>query len=170
MTPSNGNIFRVPGPLCGEFTGHRWIPHTKASDAELRCFLWSASWINDLVNNREAGDLRRNRGHYDVTVMVTVSWRHVLIVADCSGDTNCVTCAAAGVCIKCAPGFEAIGGNCTGDVWKFSKQRIINFKMVYLFQISAQRRKTNQFYWHWLWNRHILWISIWYLLSKVNNL
>ena len=23
------------GPLCGEFTGHRWIPHTKASDVEL---------------------------------------------------------------------------------------------------------------------------------------
>ena len=26
-------------------------------------------WINDWVNNREAGDLRRNRTHYDVTVM-----------------------------------------------------------------------------------------------------
>ena len=25
---------RVTGHLCGEFTGHRWIPHTKASDAE----------------------------------------------------------------------------------------------------------------------------------------
>ena len=34
MTSSNGNIFRVSGPLCGEFVGHRWIPHTKASDAE----------------------------------------------------------------------------------------------------------------------------------------
>ena len=42
MTSSNGNIFRVPGPLCREFTGHRWIPHTKASDVELWCFLWSA--------------------------------------------------------------------------------------------------------------------------------
>ena len=39
---SNGNIFRVTGPLCGEFTGHRWIPLTKASDAELWYFLWSA--------------------------------------------------------------------------------------------------------------------------------
>ena len=46
MTSSNGNIFRVTGPLCGEFTGYRWIPLTKASDAELWCFLWSASWIN----------------------------------------------------------------------------------------------------------------------------
>ena len=26
MTSSNGNIFHVTGPLCGEFTGHRWIP------------------------------------------------------------------------------------------------------------------------------------------------
>ena len=43
MTSSNGNIFRVTGHLCGEFTSHRWIPRTKASDAELWCFLWSAS-------------------------------------------------------------------------------------------------------------------------------
>ena len=42
MTSSNGNIFRVTGHLCGEFTGPRWIPRTKASDAELWCFLWSA--------------------------------------------------------------------------------------------------------------------------------
>ena len=45
MTSSNGNIFRVTGHLCGEFTGTgpRWIPHTKASDAELWYFLLSAS-------------------------------------------------------------------------------------------------------------------------------
>ena len=41
MTSSNGSILRVTGLLCGEFTGHRWIPHTKASDGELWCFLWS---------------------------------------------------------------------------------------------------------------------------------
>ena len=27
------------------------------------------AWINDWVNNREAGDLRPHRGHYDVNVM-----------------------------------------------------------------------------------------------------
>ena len=43
MTTSNGNIFCVTGHLCGEFTGPRWIPRPKASDAELWCFLWSAS-------------------------------------------------------------------------------------------------------------------------------
>ena len=29
MTSSNGNIFRVTGHLCGEFTGHLWIPSTQ---------------------------------------------------------------------------------------------------------------------------------------------
>ena len=73
MTSSNGNIFRVTGPLCGEFTGPRWIPLTKASDAELWCFLWSAPWINGWVNNREAGDLKRHRDHYDVIEMMQTS-------------------------------------------------------------------------------------------------
>ena len=40
MTSSNGNIFGVTSPLCRQFTGHGWIPRTKASDAELWCFLW----------------------------------------------------------------------------------------------------------------------------------
>ena len=46
-----------------------WIPRTKASDAELWCFSLTCAWINDKVNNRETGDLRRHRGHYDVNVM-----------------------------------------------------------------------------------------------------
>ena len=41
MTSSNRNIFRVTGPLCGEVTGHGRIPLTKASGAELWCFLCS---------------------------------------------------------------------------------------------------------------------------------
>ena len=71
MTSSNGKIFSVAGPLCGEVTGHRWIPRTTASDAELLCFLWSEPWINSWVNNREAGDLRSHRAHYDAIVMST---------------------------------------------------------------------------------------------------
>ena len=67
ISSSNRNIFRVTGPLCGEFTGHLWILCTKASDAELWCFLWSAPGCS--VNNRVAGDLRRHRAHYDVTLL-----------------------------------------------------------------------------------------------------
>ena len=32
-------------------------------------FSFICIWINDWVNNREAGDLRRYRAHYDVMVM-----------------------------------------------------------------------------------------------------
>ena len=39
---SNDNIFRVTGPFWGECTGHRWIPLTRANDAELWRFLLSA--------------------------------------------------------------------------------------------------------------------------------
>ena len=35
MTSSNGNIFRVTGHSCEEFTGDRWILQTMASNAEL---------------------------------------------------------------------------------------------------------------------------------------
>ena len=69
MTSSNGDIFRVTGPLCGEFTGHQWIPLTKASDTELWCFLWSTS--DGWVSNENPGDLRRHRAHYDTTIMST---------------------------------------------------------------------------------------------------
>ena len=42
MMSTNGNISLVTGPLNGKFTGHQLIPLTKASDAELWCFLLSA--------------------------------------------------------------------------------------------------------------------------------
>ena len=72
MTSLNGNIFRVAGPLYGEFTGHKgqWRGDLVFS------LIWA--WRNGWVNNREAGDLRRHSGHYDVTVMwttITVSRR-----------------------------------------------------------------------------------------------
>ena len=76
MTSSNGNIFHVTSPLCGEFTGHRLIPLTKASDAEFWCSFFICACINAWVNSREAGDLRRHRGHYDVIVMACVNGHH----------------------------------------------------------------------------------------------
>ena len=72
MTSSNENIFRVTGPLCGEFTCPRWIPRTKASDAELWCFLWYTSGQTVFVNNREAGGLIRYGAHYDVPLMIMI--------------------------------------------------------------------------------------------------
>ena len=68
MTSSNGNIFRVTGPLCGEFTGPANSPH-KGQWRGALMFSLICVWINRWVNNREAGDLRRYRAHYDVIVM-----------------------------------------------------------------------------------------------------
>ena len=50
-------------PVTGEF------PAQKASNMELWSFSICA-WINGWVNSPEAGDLRRHRAHYDVTVML----------------------------------------------------------------------------------------------------
>ena len=63
MTSSNGNIF-VRGiyrsPVCSLHKG----PWRGALVFSLSC-----AWINSWVNNRKAGDLRRHRTHYDVSVM-----------------------------------------------------------------------------------------------------
>ena len=64
------------GPLWGESTGDRWIPLTKASDAELWCSLWSApGWINGWTNNRDADNFRRHHAHNDVTVMMMMEFQ-----------------------------------------------------------------------------------------------
>ena len=82
MTSSNGNIFRVTCRLCGEFTGHRWIPH-KGQWRGALMFSLICAWIHGWVNNGEAVDLRRHRAHYDVTVMVTFTLAvNVLSVVD----------------------------------------------------------------------------------------
>ena len=67
ITSSNGNIFRVQllaicagnSPVSGEFPAQR--PVTRSFDIFVDLYGW--------VNNRGAGDLRRYRAHYDVTVM-----------------------------------------------------------------------------------------------------
>ena len=72
MTSSNGNIFRVTGPLCGEFTSPVNSPH-KGQWRGALMFSLICVWMNGWVNNGEAGDLRRHRGHYDVNIMNSVT-------------------------------------------------------------------------------------------------
>ena len=52
-------------PVTGEFPAQR--PVTRDLMFSLIC-----TWTNDWVNNRDAGDLRRHRGHYDVTIMTYI--------------------------------------------------------------------------------------------------
>ena len=39
-------------PVCGEFTGDRWIPLTKASDVEILCFLLYVPWLNKRLSKQ----------------------------------------------------------------------------------------------------------------------
>ena len=54
---------------------HRWPVNSshKSQWREALMFSLICAWINSSVNNRETGDLRRHRAHYDVTVMIVVS-------------------------------------------------------------------------------------------------
>ena len=55
-------------PVTGEF------PHKgQWRGALMFSLIWA--WLNDWANNREAGDLRRHRTHYDVVVMHVVQCR-----------------------------------------------------------------------------------------------
>ena len=50
------------------------------------------AWINGWVNNREAGDLRRHRAHYDV--MVLRAWTVCIILVACTTNRH-VDCQVA---------------------------------------------------------------------------
>ena len=55
-------------PLCGEFTGPGEFPTQRPVTRSFGVF-FDLRLNNRWVNNREAGGLRRHRGHYDVNVM-----------------------------------------------------------------------------------------------------
>ena len=67
------HTFRATSPLCGEFTGHRWMvnsPH-KGQWRGALMFCLVRAWTNSWANSGDADDLRRHRAHDDVTV---ISW------------------------------------------------------------------------------------------------
>ena len=86
MTSSNGNIFRVTCPFVRGI--HRWIPLTKGQWRGALMFSLICGWTNGWANNRDAGDLKRHRAHYDVTAMypdllslvvwLSMAWRTVI--------------------------------------------------------------------------------------------
>ena len=95
MTSSNGNIYALLDPLWGESTGDRWIHLTKASDAELWCFLWFAheQTVEQAIETPVIW--RCHRAHYDVTVMdphmlwlSTNHWLRLTIIG-WSNDIQC---------------------------------------------------------------------------------
>ena len=83
-TLSNGNIFRVTGHLCGEFTGPGEFP---AQRPVMRSFdvFFDLCPNNGWVNKRDVGDLRCYRAHYDVIVMLLIRFRPIKIRYTSSG-------------------------------------------------------------------------------------
>ena len=55
-------------------------------------FYFICVWINGWVNNREAGDLRRYRAHYDVTVMCSECQRVYVISISLAGKCVYTSC------------------------------------------------------------------------------
>ena len=123
MTSSNGNIFRVTGPLCGEFTSHRWIPLTKASDEELWCFFYLR------LNKR----LRKQSRRRWFETPSRLSWRH----CNGQGSLSWNTAGEGKVyhCQWCRWILEQNNNNLTDD---FCDALIFERKMKYFIQISLQ--------------------------------
>ena len=63
----HGNIFRVTGPLWGEFIGDRWFPSPRKQQPRLWCFFFIWAQRNVWTNSRGVGDFRRHE---------TPLWRH----------------------------------------------------------------------------------------------
>ena len=72
--------------LCNDVS--HWLG-TKAQWRGALMFSLICAWINVWVNNREAGDLRRHRAHYYVTVMRTCSSNGVLTLKQLDIKWNC---------------------------------------------------------------------------------
>ena len=93
MTSSNGNIFRVTGPLCGEFTGHWWIPLTKAGGTELLRSLWPVReqtvrqtsrrwWLSLWRHCNERANRAHKRLHVcDICSHVNLSTTHIMYIS-----------------------------------------------------------------------------------------
>ena len=69
MTSSNGNIFHITGPLCGEFTGICEFPSQRPVAQSFDVF-FDLGLDKRLSKTWDASDLRCLRAHYDVIVML----------------------------------------------------------------------------------------------------
>ena len=58
--------------LWGESTGHRWIPLTQMPVTRILYVFFDLRLNKGWANNRNIGDLGRDRAHFDVTIMFRV--------------------------------------------------------------------------------------------------
>ena len=105
MTSWNGNIFSVTDPLWGEFTGHRWIPSTKASNAISDIIvLDSINWVGT-VDAVLSTWHQQPQFYFDerISIMLNLIWFSIVVV----------TTSAHWVLMWCIQILKTVGeGNC----------------------------------------------------------
>ena len=173
MTSSNGNIFRVTGHVCGEFTAPPVNSPHKGQWRGALMFSLICVWIHGWVNKREAGDLRRYRTHYDVIVMCYIciwSWDspcdHVI------DNTGCIQVKSdISYCSYCKTSwkiwrhqmetFSALLAICAGNSpapGEFPAQRPVTRSFDVFFDLRLNTRLSKQA-WGWWFETlsHPLW-------------
>ena len=98
-------------------------------------FLWSAPWINGWANNREAGDLRRHRAHYDVIVMGNVQylrWRYLTSICEYVRYVNKIEYIYIYIYISCS-----LRNFRHRLQWKFWKRQIPVQQVIKICQIDV---------------------------------
>ena len=113
---------RFTGLLCGESTGHRCIPLTKANYGLM--FYLICTWTNGWVNNRDASDLRHHRTHYDATVIkaCTVVLIKFLPYSGATAQTRSVALRGVSGSYGQAPAQQGMSGLVreTSHLWPYS--------------------------------------------------
>ena len=113
---------------------------TKANDAERWCFLWSApTEINDWLNNGEAGDLRRHRADYDVTVM--------------GGILKTINSVPIGALVTSIPDVQVKINKCSPKwQWSFMTNRIFKTRFLkrkyFIHHSKPFEFDSSNFIWH----------------------
>ena len=143
MTSSNGNIFRVTGHLCGVFTGPRWIPRTKASDAELWC-------IFDLRQNKWLS--KQSWGWWFETLSCPL-WRH------CNDDICTVLIGDVAFKMNETSWNKLQNISWVRVVSYFFRQVYVHFKLRYKFMKQCEKSRSTV-KWHVTINDWKVWPAI----------
>ena len=96
-------------------------------------------WISGWVNNREAGELRRYRAHYDVSVMYSLFWIYVLALQFSEDYITWWHCQMET--------FSALLGLCVGNssvTGEFPTQRPVTRSFDVFFDLRLNKRLGKQ--------------------------
>ena len=143
MTSSNGNIFRVTGPLCGEFTGPGEFPTQRSVTRSFDVFF-------DLRLNKRLS--KQPWGWWSETPSSSL-WRHRNVPESSVGQNQAITCVRRNtqtIIITIRATFVSINGR---KVYKHTKTCGRIYASVHLFVIATDNELSL------LRNRSISWTN-----------